>query len=151
MKALLGEDGAVKSLTTASVLALGALAALSSGCRRDDAADAQRLEELCALNEQLSQEIAHMETNISRVGDVNPSLDDDLRAREQEISELRERVSQQKDEIYDANVRLIALRSRLSEFRHDFSTLQNEAAASPAESGSAGVSGDNDQQPLAQP
>lgn len=92
-----------------------------------------------------------METNISRVGDVNPSLDEDIRAREKEIGELRERVSQQKDEIYDANVRLIALRSRLSEFRHDFSALQNEAAASPAVGGSTGVSGDDAQQPLAQP
>lgn len=145
-KSFLGEHSDVKSLTTAGILALGALAALSSSCRRDDALDAQRLEELRALNEQLGKEISHMEANISRVGSERPSLDEDIRTREKEINDLRLRLSQQKDEIYDANVRLIALRSRLSEFRHDFSVLQNEAA-----SDSAAQSGGDTQQPLAQP
>lgn len=121
------EDDAVKILSNACILAIGAILCLGTGCKPNKV-DPQRLEELQTLNEHLRTEIEEMESMLRRAGEDTPNLEEDIRERQMQVADMQRQITKQQDEIHEANVTVLRLRDRLSAFRDTFSEMQNTIA-----------------------
>lgn len=106
---------------------------LHTGCK-PQATDPKRLEELQTLNNQLKTEIAEMESMLRRAGDDTPNLEEDIKARQQQVADVQRNLTKQQDSVHEANITLLRLRDRLSAFRDTFSEMQNTIANQPSRS-----------------
>lgn len=121
----------MKILPNVFLLAIGATLCLHTGCK-PQATDPKRLEELQTLNSRLKTEITEMETMLRRAGEDTPNLEEDIKARQQQVADMQRKLTKQQDSAHEANITLLRLRDRLSTFRDTFSEMQNTIATQPS-------------------
>lgn len=88
----------------------------------------ERLTSLQKANEQLREEIGHMQALIRQAGADTPHLQENITGHSQEVeSALRRRTSLRQQET-DLKLRYIELDSRLKSFRNTFEEMKNSVA-----------------------
>ena len=138
-------DSCVKIFTTTAALILGALALLPA-CK-PQGVDFARLAELQHRNEDIRQEIAHMEATIRRAGDDVPGLADQLTAREKEVAQAYEQLKALTAQETETRMRRVELEGRLDAFHSSFRELQSQVAAAASSSTAEAASAPSFPQP----
>lgn len=99
-----------------------ALAFLPS-CHPSDA-NPQKVQALQERNVAMRAEIAELEAQIARAGEIDPSLPEKVKAAERELVEALRRADELDRKESESDVRLLELQNRLNNFHAEFKKMQ---------------------------
>lgn len=92
-------------------------------CHPSDA-DPQKVQALQERNAAMRAEIAELEAQIARAGEIDPSLPEKVKSAERELVEILRRADALDRKESELDVRLLELQNRLDNFHAEFKKMQ---------------------------
>ncbi len=114
----------MKILTTS--IALAAVLGLTLTSCKPESIDPQRLSFILDQNAQLKQSIVDMQGIITEAGEADPSINARIEQAEKDITQSLQELNRLSDEENQAQIRILELGTRLTQFRADFEAMQKQ-------------------------
>lgn len=86
----------------------------------------ERLSFILEQNTQLKKSIIDMQGIIAQAGEPDPSLESRIEQAEKEITNALKELNNLSEQENQAQIRILELETRLSQFRTDFETMQKQ-------------------------
>ncbi len=109
-------------------IALAALLSLTLTSCKPESIDPQRLSFILEQNAQLKQSIVEMQGIIAASGEEDPSINDRIQQAEKDITQSLKELNDLSEEENQAQIRILELGTRLTQFRADFEALQKQVS-----------------------
>ncbi len=108
------------SITLAATLCLSL-----TGCK-PESIEPQRLGFILEQNTQLKKSIVEMQNLITQAGEEDPTITSRIDQKEKEITAALQELNQLSEEENQAQIRVLELETRLTQFKADFESMQKQ-------------------------
>ncbi|MFI3243445.1 MAG: hypothetical protein R3Y56_04245 [Akkermansia sp.] len=110
-----------------SIALVAVLGLMLTSCK-PESIDPQRLSFILDQNAQLKQSIINMQGIIADAGEQDPSINERIEQVEQDITQSLQELDHLSEEENQAQIRLLELETRLTQFRADFEAMQKQVS-----------------------